>query len=90
MLNTSDLLQMIQECMKVIDDHQTYYYLEMVSDCWLFIRLQFISSVFIGILGVLTIFHRNTGQLEEQPSGVGADMAGLRLVKCEQEYLFKK
>ena len=71
---------MIQECMKVIDDHQTYYYLEMVSDCWLFIRLQFISSVFIGILGILTIFHRNSGHPEDQPSGVGADMAGLRYI----------
>ena len=69
---------MVQECMRVVDDHQTYYYLEMVSDCWLFIRLQFISSVFIGILSILTIFHRNTSQPEEQPSGTGADMAGLR------------
>ena len=69
---------MVQECMRVIDDHQTYYYLEMVSDCWLFIRLQFISSVFIGILSILTIFQRNTSKQEDQPSGIGADMAGLR------------
>ena len=33
-------LQMTDDCMRTIDDHQLYYELEMVSDCWLFVRLQ--------------------------------------------------
>jgi len=32
--------QMTDDCMHAIDDHQRYFELEMVSDCWLFVRLQ--------------------------------------------------
>ena len=53
-------LQVTSEFMDTVDDHQTYYYLEMASDCWLFVRLQFLTSVFIGALSLLTVFYRNS------------------------------
>ena len=49
---------MIDECMKTIDDHQTFYYMEMVSDCWLFLRLQFLTSIFIGVLSLGMVSHK--------------------------------
>ena len=67
--------------MDTIDEHQTYYYLEMASDCWLFVRLQFLTSIFIGILGLLTVLYRNSGHAS-RPEGIGADMAGLSLTSA--------
>ena len=52
--------QMTDECMKTIDEHQTFYYMEMVSDCWLFLRLQLLTSIFIGVLSCATVFYRDT------------------------------
>jgi hypothetical protein len=51
---------MTDECMKTIDEHQTFYYMEMVSDCWLFLRLQLLTSIFIGVLSCATVFYRDT------------------------------
>lgn len=30
----------IDECMREIDSHQKHMFMEMASDCWLFVRLQ--------------------------------------------------
>ena len=65
--------QMTDECMKTIDDHQTFYYMEMVSDCWLFLRLQFLTSVFIGALSLSTVLYRDT---------MGPNLAGLALTSA--------
>ena len=59
------------ECMKTVDEHQTFYYMEMVSDCWLFLRLQLLTSVFIGVLSCATVFYRDS---------MGANLAGLRFI----------
>ena len=67
------LKQMIDECMKTIDDHQTFYYMEMVSDCWLFLRLQFLTSIFIGVLSLATVMNKST---------MGANLAGLSLTSA--------
>ena len=64
---------MVDEAMKTIDDHQTFYYMEMVSDCWLFLRLQFFTSIFIGVLSIATVMNRNT---------MGANLAGLSLTSA--------
>ncbi len=32
----------IDECMRETDQHQKHFFMEMVSDCWLFVRLQVI------------------------------------------------
>ena len=65
--------QMTDECMKTIDDHQTFYYMEMVSDCWLFLRLQFLTSIFIGALSLSTVLYRDT---------MGPNLAGLALTSA--------
>lgn len=65
--------QMTDKCMKTIDDHQTFYYMEMVSDCWLFLRLQFLTSVFIGALSLSTVLYRDT---------MGPNLAGLALTSA--------
>ena len=65
--------QMTDECMKTIDDHQTFYYMEMVSDCWLFLRLQFLTSIFIGVLSLATVLYRDT---------MGPNLAGLSLTSA--------
>jgi len=65
--------QMTDECMKTIDEHQTFYYMEMVSDCWLFLRLQLLTSIFIGVLSCATVFYRDT---------MGANLAGLSLTSA--------
>ena len=64
---------MIDECMKTIDDHETFYYMEMVSDCWLFLRLQFLTSIFIGVLSLATVMNKST---------MGANLAGLSLTSA--------
>ena len=66
-------LQMIDECMKTIDDHQTFFYMEMVSDCWLFLRLQFLTSIFIGVLSLAIVMNKDT---------MGANLAGLSLTSA--------
>ena len=66
-------LQMTDECMKTIDDHQTFFYMEMVSDCWLFLRLQLLTSIFIGVLSFATVMYRDT---------MGANLAGLSLTSA--------
>ncbi len=30
----------VGECARELDDHQKHFFMEMVSDCWLFVRLQ--------------------------------------------------
>ena len=67
------ILQMIDECMKTIDDHQTFFYMEMVSDCWLFLRLQFLTSIFIGVLSLAIVMNKDT---------MGANLAGLSLTSA--------
>ena len=67
------LLLMIDECMKTIDDHQTFFYMEMVSDCWLFLRLQFLTSIFIGVLSLAIVMNKDT---------MGANLAGLSLTSA--------
>ena len=64
---------MIDECMKTIDDHQTFFYMEMVSDCWLFLRLQFLTSIFIGVLSLAIVMNKDT---------MGANLAGLSLTSA--------
>jgi len=64
---------MTDECMKAIDDHQTYYYMEMVSDCWLFLRLQLLTSIFIGVLSFVTVIYKDS---------MGVNMAGLSLTSA--------
>ena len=59
--------------MKTIDDHQTFYYMEMVSDCWLFLRLQLLTSIFIGVLSLATVLYRDT---------MGPNLAGLSLTSA--------
>jgi hypothetical protein len=64
---------MTDDCMKTIDEHQTYYTMEMVSDCWLFLRLQILTSIFIGVLSMATVVNRDT---------MGANLAGLSLTSA--------
>ena len=66
-------LQMTDDCLKTIDDHQTFFYMEMVSDCWLFLRLQLLTSIFIGVLSFATVMYRDT---------MGANLAGLSLTSA--------
>lgn len=65
--------QMTDECLQTIDDHQTYYYMEMVSDCWLFLRLQLLTSIFIGVLSFATVMYKDS---------MGANLAGLSLTSA--------
>ena len=67
------IFQMTAECMKAIDEHQSFNYMEMVSDCWLFLRLQFLTSIFIGVLSFATVMYRDT---------MGANLAGLSLTSA--------
>lgn len=64
---------MTEDCMHAIDDHQKFFELEMVSDCWLFVRLQMIISMFIGTLSFTMILYRDS---------IGAHLAGLSLTSA--------
>jgi len=56
-----------------VDGHQNFYELEMVSDCWLFVRLQMIISMFMGTLSLTMIFYKDS---------IGSQLAGLALTSA--------
>lgn len=46
----------LQKSKSEVDNHQKYCLLEMVSDCWLFVRLQIFTSLFIAALACIIIW----------------------------------
>eukprot|EP00095_Tigriopus_kingsejongensis_P005978 maker-scaffold48_size466083-snap-gene-2.9 protein:Tk05978 transcript:maker-scaffold48_size466083-snap-gene-2.9-mRNA-1 annotation:"hypothetical protein TRIADDRAFT_50060" len=65
--------QVIEMSLSEIDKHQKNCYMEMVSDGWLFVRLQIITSVFIGSLSVMSVLNRHS---------ITSHMAGLCLTSA--------
>ncbi len=47
------------ECEREIDSHQKHFFMEMVSDCWLFVRLQMVTGVFLASLGAVIVLWRS-------------------------------
>ncbi len=47
-----------EECMREMDEHQKHFFMEMVSDCWLFVRLQMVTGVFLASLGGVIVLWR--------------------------------
>lgn len=51
--------QVLDLSLNEIDAHQKNCYMEMVSDCWLFVRLQVITTVFIASLSLVIVWNRH-------------------------------
>ena len=65
--------QCFEHCLQEIDNHQKHYFMELVSDCWLFIRLQCVTGGFLAFLALGLVFYRHS---------VSAHMAGLCLTSA--------
>ena len=43
-----------------IDNHQKNFYMELVSDCWLFVRLQVVTTMFLAsLVGVIIVYRHS-------------------------------
>ncbi|XP_040572291.1 multidrug resistance-associated protein 1 isoform X2 [Lepeophtheirus salmonis] len=51
----------IDEHMSLIDEHQSVSLMEIISEAWLFLRLQLIAGTFIGILATALVFFPSEG-----------------------------
>ncbi|TRY67445.1 hypothetical protein TCAL_02747 [Tigriopus californicus] len=65
--------QVLDLSLNEINAHQKNCYMEMVSDCWLFVRLQVITTVFIASLSMFIIWNRHD---------ITSHMAGLCLTSA--------
>jgi ABC-type multidrug transport system fused ATPase/permease subunit len=48
----------IERCERSVDAHQKHCYMEFASDCWLFVRLQFVTGLFLTTLTLLLVLFR--------------------------------